>query len=105
MANFAVISGTTVVNIIVADSKEIAEQVTGLNCIEYTEENIAYIDGEYFDGYFYGAAPFPSWIRDGKGNWIAPVEMPAFDPEDRNLYTWNEETVSWDANPIVIDED
>lgn len=29
MSDFAVISGTEVVNIIIADSKEIAEEVTG----------------------------------------------------------------------------
>ena len=37
MAYFAVIDNTdTVVNKIVADSLEIAEQVTGLTCVEYT---------------------------------------------------------------------
>ncbi len=39
MANYAVIQNNIVTNIIVADSKEIAEEVTGLLCIEYTEEN------------------------------------------------------------------
>jgi hypothetical protein len=37
MANFIVIDNTnTIVNTIIADSKEIAEQVTGLTCVEYT---------------------------------------------------------------------
>jgi hypothetical protein len=52
MATFAVIDNNTVTNIIVADTKEIAEQVTGLTCIEYTDENPAGIgytyDGENF---------------------------------------------------------
>lgn len=39
MANYAVIQNDAVTNIIVADSKEIAEEVTNLTCIEYTEEN------------------------------------------------------------------
>ena len=47
--NFAVISGNTVTNIIVADSKEIAEAVTGLTCVEYTDENPAVI-GLGYDG-------------------------------------------------------
>lgn len=47
--NFAVISGNSVVNIIVADSKEIAEEVTGLTCVEYTNENPAHI-GLGYDG-------------------------------------------------------
>jgi hypothetical protein len=49
MATFAVISGKSVNNIIVADTKEIAEEVTGSVCIEYTEENPAGI-GWTWDG-------------------------------------------------------
>jgi hypothetical protein len=43
MANFAVINDGKVSNIIVADTKEIAEEVTGQICIEYTDENPASI--------------------------------------------------------------
>jgi hypothetical protein len=39
MAKYLVINNNVIENIIVADSKEIAEQVTGFNCIEHTEEN------------------------------------------------------------------
>ena len=97
MSNFAVISGTEVVNVIVADSKEIAEQVSGLTCIESTEENVAIIGGDYVDGYFYGAKPFPSWNRNGQGKWVSPVELPEFDESNPVFYTWNEETLSWDV--------
>jgi hypothetical protein len=52
MANYAVIENGTVTNTIIADTKEIAEQVTGFACVEYTEENPAGIgytyDGENF---------------------------------------------------------
>jgi hypothetical protein len=34
MANFAVLHGNTVHNIIVAESKEIAEEVTNFECVE-----------------------------------------------------------------------
>lgn len=47
MATFAVIESNKVTNVIVADTKEIAETVTGLTCIEYTEENPAGIDWTY----------------------------------------------------------
>jgi hypothetical protein len=58
MAYFAVIDNTdTVVNKIVADSLEIAEQVTGLTCVEYTlgdnepKMYCLYINGEtVYDG-------------------------------------------------------
>lgn len=49
MANYAVMNGDIVGNIIVADSKEIAETVTELTCIEYTDENPAFI-GSRFNG-------------------------------------------------------
>ena len=49
MANFAVINNNVVENIIVADTKEIAEQFTGKTCIEYTDLNPAYI-GFGYDG-------------------------------------------------------
>lgn len=38
-----------VLNIIVADSKEIAEEVTGSTCVEYTDDNTAHI-GLTYDG-------------------------------------------------------
>jgi hypothetical protein len=48
MANFAVLDGTNVVeNIIVAETQEIAEDVTKAICIEYTDENPAEIGWIY----------------------------------------------------------
>ena len=53
MANFAVLDeNSKVSNIIVADSKEIAEQVTGLPCVEYTDANPAILGLGYADGVF-----------------------------------------------------
>ena len=49
MANYAVIKDGIVNNVIVADTKEIAETVTGLTCIKYTDENPAGI-GWTYDG-------------------------------------------------------
>lgn len=39
MAKFAVINGDKVTNIIVADTVEIAQEVTGQSCVEYTDFN------------------------------------------------------------------
>jgi hypothetical protein len=51
--NFAVIENGIVVNVILCDSQEIAEQVTGKTCVEYTDANPAVIglsyDGETFE--------------------------------------------------------
>ena len=35
--------------------------------------------------------PYPSWIRSGSF-WNAPTPM----PEDDKVYTWDEETLSWE---------
>lgn len=43
MATFAVMSGNTVANVILCDTRDVAEQVTGALCIEYTDENPAII--------------------------------------------------------------
>jgi hypothetical protein len=48
MANFAIIVNNIVENVIVSDSKEIAETVTGKTCVEYFDENPAFI-GYGFD--------------------------------------------------------
>ena len=52
MAMFAVIKDDKVENIIVADSKTIAEEVPGFTCIEYTHENPARIGLGYSNGVF-----------------------------------------------------
>jgi hypothetical protein len=49
MYNFAVIENGIVLNSIVADSKAIAEEVTGKTCIEFTDANPACI-GLGYDG-------------------------------------------------------
>jgi len=57
MTNFAVINNSTVENIIVCDSIEIAEAVTGKTCIEYPTD----------------VPVCATWTYDGV-NFIPPVE-------------------------------
>jgi len=57
MINFAVIENSKVTNIIVADSKAIAEEVTGKTCVQYTESNPAFI-GLGYDGTTFEQPPF-----------------------------------------------
>lgn len=47
MKTFAVMAGKVVINIVIADSKEAAEDVTSQLCIEYTPENPAGIGWTY----------------------------------------------------------
>ena len=47
---------------------------------------------EVSTGTFCNTKPYPSWVRKSntKG-WDAPVTYPT----DSNMYSWNEETLSW----------
>lgn len=57
MANFAIIEDGKVTNTILADSKAIAEEVTGKTCVEYTSANPAYIGLGYNGTTFEQPAP------------------------------------------------
>lgn len=99
MANFAVLDGENISNIIVAESKAIAEEVTGKVCVEFTiEHNVpsrAEPGGTYVGGVFIPRKPYNSWILNANNQWEAPVVYPEFDLENPKYYTWNEETISW----------
>jgi hypothetical protein len=58
--NFAVIENNIVTNIIVAESKKIAESIIGKTCIEYTDENLTGIGWTYADGVFTAPIEIPT---------------------------------------------
>lgn len=91
MPNFAVLDGENVINIIVADSKAIAEEVTSKTCVEFDETDRADIGGTYSSGIFIPHKPYPSWVLNGDNVWEAPVSR----PEEEGIYIWDEHTVSW----------
>ena len=50
--------------------------------------------GHYYneeEDIFVAPQPFPSWTRNGSF-WESPIEYPL----DGNIYTWNEQYLSWD---------
>ena len=49
---------------------------------------------------FVAPQPYPSWSLDDNSDWQAPTPM----PEDDNMYSWNEDTQSWDLVEPVTDE-
>lgn len=57
MATFAIINNGIVENCIVADSLDIAQEVTGLTCVEYTNENAPSIGYLYDNGIFTNPNP------------------------------------------------
>jgi hypothetical protein len=95
MANYAVLDGVDVINIIVAETKEDAEGVTGKTCVEYDQEtNPAFIGGTYNSekNKFTALQPFPSWsLNEDSLLWEPPVEYPS----DGDIYLWNEDSGSW----------
>lgn len=90
MAKFAVIDGNKVLNTIVADSKEIAEQVTGYTCIEFTSEP-AEPNGFYNGIEFIYHQPFPSWVLNSNNIWEAPIPK----PDAGEDWKWDEESLAW----------
>lgn len=103
MANFAVLDGENIINIIIADSKEIVEEITGKVCVEYTTEMVS-VGGTYDGVHFIPNKPYPSWILNSNKQWEAPIPMPTpeYFGEDSKLEgieefycTWDEESVSW----------
>jgi hypothetical protein len=100
MKKFAVIENEIVVNTIIAQSKAIAEELTGNTCVEFTIEP-AEPGGTYAGGKFIKRKPFPSWVTDGDADWLPPVERPEFDKENPKSYVWDEETISWLEFPWV----
>jgi hypothetical protein len=52
MKNFAVIENNIVTNVIFADTQEIAQNATGLICIEIEEDKSVFINDNYIDGIF-----------------------------------------------------
>ena len=96
MKNYALLNeNNIVINICIADSNW---DSTGW--IEYTNNNPAYIDGDYIDGYFYSSQPYPSWLRN-KGNWESPIPNP--NPiDDPTVYRWTEHTLKWIKNDTLV---
>lgn len=95
MATYAVIENGTVINVIVADSKEIAEQVTEKECLEFTEANPLMPGATWNTDLSKYVNPKPesnpSFVYDGN-DWVPPVAMPV---EEGKYFVWNEESVSW----------
>ena len=93
MPNFAVLDGESVLNTIIADSKAIAEEITGKTCVEFTTEN-AEPGGLYSNGIFIQRKPYPSWLLNENNNWEPPIPKPAFE-ETPVEYMWNEDILDW----------
>lgn len=96
MTDFAVINGDTVVNVIVAESREIAEAVTGLLIMQ--TEGEPWIGWTMESDGWRPPSPFPSWVWNGTA-WEAPIPYPS----DDAVYTWDENAQAWTPIPVAPD--
>lgn len=99
MAKYAIVDGTNVVNLIVCDSKELAEEITGFAAIEIIDESDAETGGFYEDGAFRRAVVFPSWIWSKENRCYEPPTPCPISTEV--AYEWNEEKLKWEAMPLA----
>lgn len=92
MSNFAVLDGQDIINVIVADSKEAAELVTGKTCIEYTTEP-AEPGGTYDGTSFIKRKPFNGWVLNSNKEWEPPTPQPK--NTENGYYVWDDNSMSW----------
>lgn len=101
MSIFAIIEGTTVVNVIVADQAFMDEHLPEVKSVEVP------LGAQVGVGSFYDSdagsfrvsetGPYPSWIYNPVTNSYEPPSAAPADSEG-GYYTWNEGTLSWDWN-------
>lgn len=99
--NYAFIKGIDVVNVAVFDDPTDSlldhfKEAFGVDSIILATTNTV-VGGTYEEGAFWTPQPYPSWTKNHETNeWESPVPLPT----DFQIYTWNEDTLSWDLDPI-----
>ena len=92
MPIFAIVENDKVTNTIVAESLNLAQDISGLTCVEIDANSKCRIGSLYMDNDFTNPSPFPSWVYSQEiGDWIAPVPL----PDDDNIYNWSENDLEW----------
>ena len=84
---FALVLENKVVNIIICDSKELAEELTSLEAIEIEDGQIE-IGWTKTEFGIFPPKPYESWILTNHG-WAPPSEKPGED------YIWDDASNSW----------
>jgi hypothetical protein len=76
MASYAVLSGDIVSNIIVADLQNVAEEVTGAECVKCDNTNIKI--GDYYDRKWSVLVPANLVYEPISKKFMSPEEMEAY---------------------------
>ena len=118
MAHFAEINENNIVTkVIVVHNNELLEgdqesEIKGINFCESLYGHRNWVQTSYNNnlrhnfariGYtwdsendaFYAPQPFPSWSLDENFIWQAPIPYPEIEEGSNDVYTWNEETQTW----------
>jgi hypothetical protein len=90
MAKFAIHNGVRVVNVIVAETQELAEELTKMSAVETDGE--PWTGWRLVEGKWVRPAPHPSWSFDiDAWEWQAPIPHPT----DGKDYQWDEDAGDW----------
>jgi hypothetical protein len=92
MKQFCVIENSTVINIVMAESKEVAEELFNKQCIESYSSQIA-IGSVLVDGTL---KPYASWILNEFNNWEPPKPWPNLGENPTQYAKWNEQKNDFD---------
>ena len=91
MPKFAISDGSKIINIIVAESEEIAQKVSGMEVVEVT--NGPEIGWTLEDDGWRPQSPYASWLWDSEvRQWVPPIAKPV---KPGFSYIWDEEGLSW----------
>lgn len=99
MAIYGIVENDTIINCIIADSQEIAEQIANGKEVVLSENGKPSRGNIRINGVWTTESPYSSWIFDGQ-QWVAPTPPPAEYPQ---FYVWDEETLSWVPDPLQKD--
>ena len=93
MANYWIVKHGQIENCIIAESAELAQELTLADeVIERTEStlyDLGWVKNEDLDKWYKPTHPYPSWTLDENYDWQPPVEKPEGD------YYWDEENQEW----------
>lgn len=75
----------------------LGQHLTGGTPLRKNFAGVGYIYDSTRDA-FYKPQPYPSWeFNEDTCDWECPVAYPSVEEDDPVVYTWNEETQTWDA--------
>jgi hypothetical protein len=91
MKNVALLNESNIVLNIIVVKDDFQQE----NYVEYSDDNPAFIGGDFYEGYFYPPQPYLSWVRLN-GTWQPPTPKP-----EGNFWYWNEAKQVWlDADKL-----